>query len=149
MWGYYCLQFTDGETEAQRAFMHLAHGLSMQGMSRSCELGSVAPKSWLSLLKKKYIFLFIYLIWLCWVLAATCGLSFPDQGLNPGLLDRYCGILNTGLPEKDSPRTLALHPRVFCPCHYGKLVDTWMEVLNQFFQETGYLLEMQVLIPRV
>ena len=61
--------------------MHLAHGLSMQGMSRSRELDRVAPKSWLSLLKKKqktkkttYFYLF-YL--------AVLGLSYDMWALVP------------------------------------------------------------------
>ena len=52
--------------------MHLAHGLRMQGMSRSRELGSVAPKSWLSLLKKKKN-IFIYLFNLA-VLGLSCNM---------------------------------------------------------------------------
>ena len=28
----------------------------------------------------------MYLIWLCWVLVATCKIWFPDQGWNPGPL---------------------------------------------------------------
>ena len=47
---------------------------------------------------KKY-----WLIWLrqvlvvaCEHLAVACGISFPDQGLNPGFLYWECGVLATG-----------------------------------------------------
>ena len=31
-------------------------------------------------------------------LIAACGIYFPDQGLNPGLLNWELGVLATGLP---------------------------------------------------
>ena len=55
----------------------------------------------------KYLF-----IWLCWVLVvahgilfaasliAACGIYFPDQGLNPSLLQWEHGILATGPPRR-------------------------------------------------
>ena len=44
-------------------------------------LVSVHHGSKFFVLKNVYLF-----IWLHWVLVATCGISFPDQGLNPGPL---------------------------------------------------------------
>ena len=48
-------------------------------------------------LKKKKIYLFVCL---CWVLVATCGAQFPDQGSTPHPLHRECGVLGTGPPGK-------------------------------------------------
>ena len=45
----------------------------------------------------KKIFL---LIWLCWVLAAACGIQFFDQGSNPGPLHWELRVLATGPPGK-------------------------------------------------
>ena len=47
------------------------------------------------LFKKKKLFL-----WLCWVLAAACGIQFPDQRSNPGPLHWKHGVLATGPPGK-------------------------------------------------
>ena len=41
----------------------------------------------------------IYLIWLHWVLAEACGISFPDQESNPGPLHGGT-VLATGPPGK-------------------------------------------------
>ena len=50
--------------------------------------------------KNIYIYLFI---WLCQVLVKSCGIYFPDQGLNPGPLHWELGVLDAGLPEKSLP----------------------------------------------
>ena len=38
------------------------------------------------------------LIWLHWVLDATCGIHLPNQGLNPGPLRWECSVSATGPP---------------------------------------------------
>ena len=37
-----------------------------------------------------------------WVVVAACGISFPDQGLNPGSLPWECRVVVTGSPGKSS-----------------------------------------------
>ena len=36
----------------------------------------------------------------CELLVEACGIQFPDQGLNPGLLHWERGVSATGPPEK-------------------------------------------------
>ena len=49
------------------------------------------------------------LICLSWVLVIACGLWFPDQGLNPGLLHWEHIVLTTGPPEKSRKTTAVVH----------------------------------------
>ena len=56
--------------------------------------------------KKKYIYIFI---WLHCVYTAACGTQFPDQGLNPGLMDWELGVLATG-PPREVPGLLSKVP---------------------------------------
>ena len=48
-----------------------------------------------SIFFKKYLF-----IWVSWVFVAACGIQFPDQGSNPGLLHWECRVLAMGPPGK-------------------------------------------------
>ena len=76
-----------------------------------------------SLYFKKNIYLFGWLVgwlvgWLRRVLAAARGISFPDQGLNPGPLHWEREVLATGPPGK-SEISLFLNggsKNVFKPC---------------------------------
>ena len=70
-----------------------------------------------SLLKNIYLF-----IWLCQVLVAACGISFPYQGLNPGPLNWELGMLATGLPGKPRWAVFVLesgysNPHLVMPSH--------------------------------
>ena len=47
-----------------------------------------------------FLRIFYLFIWLYWVLVAACGILFPDQGLNLGLLNWECTVLATGSPEQ-------------------------------------------------
>ena len=67
--------------------------------------------------KKIYICLFI---WLCWVLVtvcelliATCGIQFPDHGLNPSPLHWECRVLATGSQGKSPKPSLKLKIQVY------------------------------------
>jgi len=55
-----------------------------------------------------YLFLFICLNQ---VLVVSCGVQFPDQGLNPGPLHEECGILATGPPGKSLHFKICIHRR--------------------------------------
>ena len=51
-----------------------------------------------------FLNIYFYLcIWLHQVLVAACGIEFPDQGSNPGLLHWKQGALATGPPGKSQP----------------------------------------------
>ena len=59
--------------------------------------------NFLRLLNINYLFKyfhFLIFIWLYQVLAAACGIQFPDQGMNVGPLHWEHAVLATGAPRK-------------------------------------------------